>query len=281
VSSTIRMSRRVEHVPTAARTDGLYTEFMPEWDAARYHRVSDPQLSWGLRVLDRLRPQPGERILDIGCGTGRLIGDLLARASAARVTGIDRSWPMIAEANGHFGGRAQFVQAEATRLPFPSAFAAVFSTATFHWVPDHARLFSEIHRVLEPGGRLVSQAGGGPNLSRLYDRTAALARTAEYAPYFAGWADPWTFAGVDDTIDRLERAGFSHVSVWLESAPTSFPDPGAYSEFVATVCLRYQLDRLPDEERQQYVARLTEMAADDEPRFTLDYWRLNIDARKL
>jgi trans-aconitate 2-methyltransferase len=188
---------------------------------------------------------------------------------------------MIAEAHGHFAGVAQFAQAAATRLPFPSAFDAVFSTATFHWVSDHAHLFSEIHRVLENGGRLVSQAGGGPNLSRLYDRTASLARTPEYAPYFAGWSDPWTFAGVDDTIDRLERAGFSHVSVWLESTPTSFPDPGAYSEFVAAVCLRHQLDRLPDEDRQRYVAWLTEMAAGDEPRFTLDYWRLNIDARKL
>jgi trans-aconitate methyltransferase len=254
---------------------------MPDWDAARYHRVSDPQLSWGLRVLDRLRPHAGERILDIGCGTGRLIGGLLARAPGARVTGIDRSWRMIAEAHGHFRGSARFAQAEATRLPFPSAFAAVFSTATFHWVSDQARLFAEIHRVLENGGRLVSQAGGGANLSRLYGRTASLARTPEYAPYFAGWTDPWTFAGVDDTIDRLERAGLTHVSVWLESTPTSFPDPRTYSEFVAIVCLRHQLDRLPDEKRRHYVTRLTEMAADDEPAFTLDYWRLNIDARKL
>jgi trans-aconitate methyltransferase len=148
-------------------------------------------------------------------------------------------------------------------------------------VSDHPRLFSEIHRVLERGGRLVSQAGGGPNLSRLYERTASLARQPELAPYFEGWTDPWNFAGVDETIGRLERAGFSKTSVWLESTPTVFPDAASYSDFVTTVCLRHQLDRLPEERRGAYVARLAGMAAGDEPPFTLDYWRLNIDARKL
>jgi len=252
-----------------------------DWDAARYHRVSDPQLSWGHRVLDRLHPAHGERILDIGCGSGRLTAAILARAPSAWVTAIDRSWTMIVEAQRHLGGGPRFVQADGARLPFLTSFDAVFSTATFHWVPDHPRLFSEIHRVLEPGGRLVSQAGGGPNLARLYERTTSLARQPEFAPHFEGWTDPWTFAGVDDTIDRLERAGFSKASVWLESTPTAFPDPASYSEFVATVCLRHQLNRLPEQKRGAYVARLTEIAADDEPRFTLDYWRLNIDARKL
>lgn len=260
--------------------DGLYTESMSDWDAERYHRLSDPQRSWGLAVLERLAPVSGERILDIGCGTGRLTSELLARAPSACVTALDRSWTMLREARRAVSSAIGFVHGDALRLPFQPVFDAVFSTATFHWVPDHQTLFLEVHRVLRPGGRLVSQAGGGPNLSRLYERTAALAREREFALYFGGWTDPWTFAGVDDTAMRMKDAGFTDVEIWLESTPTTLPDPAAFSEFVTTVCLRHQLDRLPPRLRPLYVERLTELARADDPPLTLDYWRLNIDARK-
>ena len=254
---------------------------MSDWDAEQYHRVSDPQRSWGLPVLDRLAPASGERILDIGCGTGRLTADLHARAGSARLIAADRSWTMARQARRHLPAAVAVVEADAAWLPFGrEAFDAVFSTATFHWVSDHPRLFAEIHRVLRPRGRLVSQAGGGPNLERLYRRSAALASDVEFAAYFTGWCDPWTFAGVDDTRERLAQAGFTDINVWLESTPTPLPDAARYAEFVTTVCLRHQLNRLPEDKRAAYVRHLTEMAADDEPRFTLDYWRLNIDGRK-
>jgi trans-aconitate methyltransferase len=253
---------------------------MSDWDAARYHRVSDPQRSWGLRVLERLDPQPSERILDIGCGTGRLTAEILNVAPAARVTALDRSANMLAEARRSADPRMMFVRADATRLPFTGGFDAVFSTATFHWVADHLTLFGEIHRVLRSGGRLVSQAGGGPNLAALYSRSATLAADPAVADHFEGWQDPWTFAEVDDTRRRLERAGFAAISVWLEPAPTTLPDAKSFSEFVTTVCLRHQLDRLPASKRAGFVQGLTHLAAGDVPAFTLDYWRLNIDARK-
>jgi trans-aconitate 2-methyltransferase len=253
---------------------------MSDWDAARYHRVSDPQRAWGLSVLERLAPASGERILDIGCGTARLTSDILRQAPSARVTAMDRSGTMLGEAKRTAAPAIQFVRASAVELPFTTAFDAVFSTATFHWVPDHSRLFSEIHRVLRPGGRLVAQAGGGPNLARLYGRTACLALDDAFATHFEGWNDPWTFAGVDDTHARMEDAGFTDVAVWLESTPTSFADAETFSEFVETVCLRHQLDRLPEVIRSDYLRRITQLAATDDPPFTLDYWRLNIDGRK-
>ena len=261
------------------RSDGMYTEFVPDWDAARYHRVSDPQRSWGLRVLDRLAPRAGERILDIGCGTGRLTSEILARTPGAEVTAVDRSGAMLTQARRSAPEQIRFVQADGTALPFASAFDAVFSTATFHWI-DHPALFSEIHRVLRPDGRLVSQAGGGANLSRLYQHATTVARDQPFARYFERWIDPWTFAGVDDTRDRVAAAGFRQIEVWLEPAPTAFADAQAFAEFTATVCLRVQLARLPDDYQGDYVERITSLAAADDPPFTLDYWRLNIDARK-
>jgi trans-aconitate methyltransferase len=251
---------------------------MPDWDAERYHRVSEPQRAWGVLVIDRLAPAAGECILDIGCGTGRLTAEILARVPAVRVTGVDRSLAMLSEATRRFG-TFPVLQADAVRLPFASCFDAVFSTATFHWVPNHTALFAEIHRVLAPGGRLVAQAGGGPNLTTLYGRAASLAR-AEFAPAFVDWQDPWTFAGVDETRARLSAAGFADVHVWLEEAPATFQDAREFSTFISTVCLRHHLARLPPSDRQRFVAHLAAHAATDEVPFTLDYWRLNVDARK-
>lgn len=253
---------------------------MSDWDAARYHRLSDPQRAWGLRVLERLAPAAGERILDIGCGTGRLTAELARRAPGLFVVGLDRSATMLGEALRHFGDGAQFVHADAAALPFRGPFDAVFSTATFHWVPDHERLFAEIYRVLRPGGRLVAQAGGGANLSRLRARSEAIQRQPEFAPYFVRWREPWRYAGAEDTRALLTAAGFVDIEVGLEPAPTSFADESTYSEFVACVCLRRQLDLIPADRHESYLRPLLDLAAADEPSFTLDYWRLNLDARK-
>jgi trans-aconitate 2-methyltransferase len=193
--------------------------------------------------------------------------------------GVDRSWAMVAEAHHHQAGFT-LVQADAARLPLrDGTFDAVFSTATFHWVHDHAALFAEIHRVLAASGRLVAQAGGGPNLARLHARATRLA-ARDYPAPFEEWDDPWTFAGVDDTVTRLEAAGFSGVKVWLEEAPTTFADAALYGEFVSTVCLRHHLARLEPADRGRFMEAIVEQAAADAPPYTLDYWRLNIDARK-
>ena len=229
-------------------------------------------------MLDRLAPSAGERILDIGSGTGRLASEITARAPSAHVVGIDRSWSMLTESRRQFPKLA-VVRAEAARIPFIDGFDAVCSTATFHWIPDHTTLFAEVHRVLVPGGRLVAQAGGGPNLARLHDRAAKLAQS-EYASAFAGWQDPWTFAGVEVTRARLRSAGFANCEVWLEEAPTTFNSADDFSEFVSTVCLRHHLERLEGADQAGFVRGLAAQASTDDPPFTLDYWRLNIDARK-
>jgi ubiquinone/menaquinone biosynthesis C-methylase UbiE len=254
---------------------------MSDWDAEKYHKLSDPQRGWGLRVLERLAPKDGERILDIGCGTGRLTAAIVAEATASEVIATDRSGAMLSEARRQFPDVADFVQADGLRLPFaPRTFDAVFSTATFHWIPDHSLLFSEIHRVLKAAGRLVSQCGGGPNLQSLYRRARELRSTDRYRAYFSDWSDPWNFATTEETVDRLEAAGFLEIKVDLEPAQTPFPDMQSYEAFITTVCMRHHLHRLPEDLQQPFVHELGAAAADDDPPLTLDYWRLNIDARR-
>jgi trans-aconitate 2-methyltransferase len=255
---------------------------MTDWDAARYHRISDPQLAWGRAVAARLRPAAGERILDIGCGTGRLTTEIAAQPGI-RVVGLDRSAAMLVEAAMH--GAAvpnppRYVHGDGAALPFVDAFDAVFSAATFHWIPDHERLFVSVFAALRPGGRFVAQGGGASNLERLYARARQLMRAPRYADRFAAWDEPYHFENVADTESRLRRAGFVDIDVSLAAAPVPFDTPERYAEFVAAVCLRHHLHRLPELERDAFMQEITAEALEDDPPLTLDYWRLNIAARK-
>lgn len=259
---------------------------MSDWDAAKYHRISDPQLAWGRSVAARLKPAAGEHILDLGCGTGRLTQEIAATPGIF-VVGLDRSCAMLQEAAALGSGvetpapsKVSFVRGDGAALPFAGAFDAVFSTATFHWIPNHDSLFRGIYGALRKGGRLVAQGGGAGNLERLYGRARRLMRSPQYARFFTSWSEPHHFENVADTEQRLKAAGFDCIEVSLAFAPVPFERPGAYTEFVAAVCLRHQLDCLPVQDRDGFMSRITEEALADDPPLTLDYWRLNISARK-
>jgi trans-aconitate 2-methyltransferase len=256
-----------------------------EWDAASYHRLSAPQFSWGKQVIDRLRLEGGETVIDAGCGTGRLTALLLERLPRGRVVAVDLSQNMLEEARSHlsprFCGLIDFVRADLAALPFDGTFDGVFSTAAFHWVPDHLRLFRSLYESLKPGGWLVAQCGGGPNIARLMRRASVLMASEPYAAYFSGWKDTKVFADDATTAERLRAAGFVEVETRLEPAPTVLPGADEFREFLTTVNMHSHLVRLPEGRlRRWFVEELTEQAAADDPPYSLDYCRLNIRARR-
>ena len=259
-----------------------------EWDATAYHRVSDPQFAWGLRVLERLSLRGDERVLDAGCGSGRLTRELAARVPAGMVVGCDLSENMVRAAAATLGvGRAAdgarpnvaVVCADLQALPWRGAFGAAYSAATFHWVPDHDRLFAELRSALAAGAALEAQCGGGPNLARLHTRAKALASAAPFRAHFTRWRDPWVFASPEEAETRLERAGFARARCWLEEAPTVMADESRYRSFLEAVIMRPFLAMLPNSElRARFLDALVADGVKDDPPFVLDYWRLNISA---
>src|SRR5437588_4192796 len=112
-----------------------------EWDAGAYHRLSNPQVKWGERVLECLPLRGDETVLDAGCGTGRLTAELLERLPRGRVIAMDRSANMVRAARDYlgsrFGDRVTVVEADLAALDMDQAVDAIFSTSTFHWVKDH------------------------------------------------------------------------------------------------------------------------------------------------
>lgn len=255
-----------------------------EWDAHAYHSVAEPQFEWGKHVLGTLELTGTESVLDAGCGTGRLTALLARRLEQGCVVALDRSTAMAKLATStlaEFGERTAVVLADLADLPFVGTFDIVFSTATFHWVLDHDRLFANVFAALKPGGRLHAQCGGGPNLARILARANELARQPEYAAEFTGWTRPSNFASDEETRARLARAGFVDVHAWLEQAPVTFRSADAFRAFMSTVVLRPYLPRIQDETRRNaFVDRMVTGAGADDPAYTLDYCRLNILARR-
>jgi trans-aconitate 2-methyltransferase len=239
-----------------------------EWNASSYERVSAPQEAWGRDVLDRLDLRGDERVLDAGCGTGRVTAALLERLPRGRVVAVDGSQAMVDEARVRLGDRADVFAADLLDLRLDEPVDAILSTATFHWIADHERLFAGLHAALKPGAPLVAQCGGAGNIA---DVAAAIARVDH--PRLRGWAGPWNFATPAATAARLARAGFTDVWTWRQDWPVAPEDP---HEFLATVVLGSHLDRLPAGERAGFVAAVL---AQLEAPVTIGYVRLNLLAR--
>ena len=256
-----------------------------EWDAKTYHRVANPHVEWGQPVLARLPLAGHETVIDAGCGTGRMTAALLDRLPDGHVIALDRSATMLAGARDflapRYGDRVTFVQADLGADHLGVVADHLFSTATFHWIADHQRLFDALSGSIRPGGWLVAQCGGGPNIARLRERIARFTADSPAAAPLREWPGPWTFATAEETTGRLVHAGFTDVETGVISAPATLDDGDAYREFLRTVVLGEHLARLATPTDQAALLdHLARAAAGDDPPWTLDYWRLNIRARR-
>ncbi|HEX9112693.1 MAG TPA: methyltransferase domain-containing protein [Terriglobales bacterium] len=256
-----------------------------EWNAAEYHRLSAPQFEWGQRVLSELHLRGDECVLDAGCGTGKLTRLLLQNLPRGRVVGLDLSSNMVMHARHNlqqeFAERAQFVAADLVLLPFRDAFDEIFSTASFHWVLDHDALFRNLCASLRRGGWLHAQCGGGPNLARLRERVGSLAHGLEFAQWLGHFPEPWFFSDAEGAASSLRAAGFHDIKTGLEASSFVVPSSREFQEYRRTFVLHRHLDLLPEKGlRNSFVQQLADASAHDDPPWTLDYWRLNLRARK-
>jgi len=241
-----------------------------DWDARTYDRVADPMTRWGSTVLDRLPLAGDERVLDAGCGSGRVTELLAERLPHGSVVALDGSPSMVEAARqrlARFGDRIDYVVADLGR-PLPIApVDAILSTATFHWVPDHDALFRNLAAVLRPGGRLVAQCGGAGNIASIEQVLATVGD---------GWIGVHHFETPDATRHRLEASGFVDIECWLNDEPTRMEPGEPFLAYLRTVVLGAHLERLPPAERDAFV----ETVASRLPGTTIDYVRLNILARR-
>jgi trans-aconitate 2-methyltransferase len=253
-----------------------------EWDAGEYEELSAPQTRWGIEVLERLGARGDEVAMDAGCGTGRVTELLLAKLPEGSIFAVDGSQAMVEAARRRFAGepRVRVERQDLLSLEVEEPVDLIFSTATFHWIADHDRLFERLAGALKQGGRLVAQCGGEGNIARATRATQEIIEEERFRDYFEGWQDDKYYADPQTTARRLEAAGFEEIETWLHDEVAAFGSVEELARFLAAVVLGGHLERLPEEERGPFAAAVAEKikAVDGTP--ALDYVRLNIVARR-
>jgi trans-aconitate methyltransferase len=248
------------------------------WNPELYQSSHSFVWKYGRELLAQLAPQPGERILDVGCGTGQLTGEI-SRAGA-EVVGIDSSASMIEQARQNFPD-LRFEQLSVTAMPYREEFDAVFSNATLHWVRDAEAAADRISSALKPGGRFVAEFGGRGN-------TAALLEAVYQALESLGVGDPlglnpWYYPGIGEYATVLERAGLEVTFAALFDRPTPLEGgDDALANWLAMFGKCFT-DALAPELRGPFVRRVEERAERrlrPDGVWTVDYRRLRIRAVK-
>lgn len=251
----------------------MTTAIPQTWNPDQYARTAGFVPALGLPVLELLDPQPGERILDLGCGDG-VLTEKLANLGC-QVVGVDSSPAQVAAAQAR-GLDARVV--DARELPFEAEFDAVFSNAALHWIRPPEAVLAGVWRALEPGGRFVGEMGGAGNIARVLEALAVVLarRGLAFEPI-----NPWYFPDEAEYRGRLEQAGFVVTSIERFPRPTSLP--GDLGDWLETFAGSF-LGIFPDNERARVIEELRERLRpsllNGEGVWVMDYVRLRFVASK-
>ncbi len=251
---------------------------MPEkstqsWNPDSYERNAGFVADLGAPVFDLLAPVAGERILDLGCGHGKLT--LKFAELGIAVVGVDASPEQVAACR-KLGLEARVLAGE--NLDYENEFDGVFSNAALHWMKQADRVIGGVFRALKPGGRFVGEMGGAGNVTKVTDSLlAALAKRGIDAEPL--W--PWYFPSSEEYSGKLENAGFRVDRIELIDRPT--PIPGDIAGWLETFGESF-LAAVPPSDREILVAELRDDLApvlkDDSGLWTVDYVRLRFKAVK-
>jgi trans-aconitate 2-methyltransferase len=253
-----------------------------EWDAAEYEAVSAPQTNWGANFLEIFLERWGLKGDEAAVDAGRVTELLLRHLPDGTVLAVDASEDMVEAARRRFAGdsRVRVERQDILRLEVEEPVDVIFSTATFHWIRDHERLFERLARVLKPGGRLVAQCGGTGNVARTLAVAEQVMGENRFKGAFVGWEEGWNFVDPETTKARLEAAGFEEVETWLHEEPTEFGSVDELARFLKTVVLRRHLTVLPEAEKEPFTAAVAARLAEAGGSLVVDYVRLNILATR-
>ncbi len=249
------------------------------WDAKKYDDKHAFVYEKAKGLVDLLAPKKGERILDLGCGTGVLTAEIAARG--AEVLGIDRSGEMVAQARSKFPAM-KFEVMDATALEFEGEFDGVFSNAVLHWIPEAEKVASGIARALKHGGRFVAEFGGKGNIQTLVKafRDAFLALGMREPD----GVSPWFYPGIAEYAALLEKQGMEVQSAMLFERPTVLEDGTRGLENWIRVFRQTFIEKIGEEATAKWikeVERICQPKLFQRGDWVLDYRRLRLTAVKL
>ena len=249
-----------------------------EWDADLYDERHSFVSELARDLIDDLDPDPGERVLDLGCGPADLTARMADRGVEA--IGTDRSAEQLAKAREKHPG-IELVRADARHSTFRPRFDGVLSNAVLHWVTEPDAAIDTMHDALRPGGRLVAEFGGAGNVS-------AIRRGTREAVVAAGYPEPdhpWYFPTLGEYATRLEDGGFEVRSVETFPRPTRLEGGERGLRNWIAMFGDSLLADVPDDRRDAVLDEIEDRLRDelhdeDEGCWYADYQRIRIEARK-
>lgn len=232
-------------------------DIMTEWDATRYSREATLQKVLAEAQLDRTRFSADERVLDVGCGDGKVTAEVAKRVPRGSVVGVDPSEHMIAFARQHIGpprwSNVRFEVGDVCALPFQAAFDLVVSFHALHWVHAQQQALECIRAALTPGGRaLLVMVLGGPRPS-IEEVIEDVTREPRWAAAFAGFVRPWVHPEVEPFRRLAQACGFQVESVEAEDHAWDFGTREAFTAWCRATFAVW-LDRLPAEQAEPFIA---------------------------
>lgn len=253
------------------------------WNASDYHQHASAQTGWGRDVHERLGLRGDERLVDLGCGDGRLTAELAARVPRGRILGIDADPEMIAFARAHHGGDSvEFVLGDARSFSLGRRADLIVSTACLHWVEDQTAVLACCRAHLDPGGRVFFQMGGRGNCAELVTAARAVADRPRWARWLLPFSHPWHFHGPEVFRELLPRCGFRAVRAELVAKDMVHDGPGALGAWLRTTWMPV-LSRVPEPLRAELgeaivAEHLARRPPDAQGRTHADMVRLEVEA---
>jgi len=246
------------------------------WDAKLYDANHSFVNEMARGLAEILSPKPGERILDLGCGTGALTQQIAD--SGAIVVGVDASASMIAQARKNYP-RVDFRVADAVSMAFAEPFDAVFSNAALHWIKPPEAAAARMFAALKPGGRLVLEMGGKGNVSKVLGSAADASRSLGID--LTGTIEINYFPSIGEYTGLLDSAGFAVNSAVLFDRPTPLSDGDAGLANWIRMFRPTALEAVPENRRGEFFAAMESQCKADLFRggvWHADYRRLRVTA---
>lgn len=248
------------------------------WNAGLYDNKFAFIWEYGSNLIDLLDPQPGETILDIGCGTGHLTHTIAERG--ANVIGTDFSPAMIEQARANYPD-IRFEVADASDFTLDEPVDAIFSNAVFHWVRDQEGAAACVARALKPGGRFVAEFGGKRNVGQIIAAAIDAMREAGYPDGAA--RNPWYYPSIAEHTTLLERHGLETTSAVLFDRPTLLDGGDVGLALWLEMFGDSFFANIPETDRQQIVASMEQRlrpALFRDGSWYADYRRLRLVVRR-
>ncbi len=232
---------------------------MPDrWDPRQYERFLQERGQPFLDLMALVEPRPEMRVVDLGCGTGRLTRQLQQHLKPREILGLDISTAMLAESAGYAGGGLRFEVGDIAGFSADHTYDLVFSNSALHWLPDHPALFTRLTAALSPGGQFAVQ------MPAMYahpsHRVAAeVAAETEFAPALAGYVHREYVLAAGEYDQLLTRLGYSRRQTLLKIYRHELPAAEDVVEWVkGTLLVGYQ-ERLQPEMYDRFLARYRDL----------------------